>query len=114
MHLFIVMIIKRKLPSNIVRILIVKILFFPVAHAWHLYTIRPKSRDELQKCLIKRGVQSMIHYPVPPNNQEGYLELSDMYYPVSEKIHDEILSIPISSAIDGSQDNEIIDSLNRF
>ncbi len=86
----------------------------PDSHVWHLYTIRTKDRKVLQKYLEERGVQTMIHYPIPPNKQEGYSELSDLHFPISEKIHDEILSIPISQVVEKFELEKVIELLNDF
>ena len=65
-------------------------------HVWHLFVIRTKERDELQKYLNDNGIQTLIHYPIPPHKQEAYHEWKDLGYPISEAIHKEVLSLPIS------------------
>lgn len=82
-------------------------------HVWHLFVIRTKNRDELQKYLAENGIQTLIHYPIPPHKQNAYKEWSNESYPISEQIHDEVLSLPISSIL-GLQDAEkIIKIINK-
>jgi dTDP-4-amino-4,6-dideoxygalactose transaminase len=67
--------------------------FFDV---YHIFNIRHQKRDELQKYLLANGVQTQIHYPIPPHKQKGYKGLIDGDYPISQEIHDTTLSLPIS------------------
>jgi dTDP-4-amino-4,6-dideoxygalactose transaminase len=63
---------------------------------WHLFVVRSARRDELQKYLKSCGVNTLVHYPVPPHLQEAYKDISfDSAYPISEAIHREALSLPI-------------------
>jgi len=81
--------------------------------AWHLFVIRSKERDLLQKKLMERNVQTLIHYPIPPHQQPAYLEFKNLSLPVSEKIHQEVLSLPIGPHLDFDQLNLVIKAL-RF
>jgi dTDP-4-amino-4,6-dideoxygalactose transaminase len=65
-------------------------------HVWHLFVIRCKERDRLQSYLSELGVQTMIHYPIPPHKQLAYSDFNNMCFPVTEEIHREVLSLPIS------------------
>jgi dTDP-4-amino-4,6-dideoxygalactose transaminase len=67
-----------------------------LSHVWHLFVIRHINRNKLQQYLSKNGIQSLIHYPIPPHKQLAYKEWNDLSLPISEKIHDEVLSLPIS------------------
>ena len=71
----------------------------PQAHVWHLFVVRCKKRDELQACLAEHGVQTLIHYPIPPHQQGAYREWNEKSYSVTELIHDEVLSLPISAVM---------------
>lgn len=64
-------------------------------HVWHLFVIRTEKRNELQAYLEKKGISSLIHYPIPPHKQNAYIEMNDLSFPISEKIHQEVLSLPI-------------------
>lgn len=76
-------------------------------NVWHLFVVRTKERDKLQRYLLNNGVQTLIHYPLAPHKQEAYKEWKDESFPISEKIHDEVLSLPISS-IQSLEDTRII------
>ena len=68
-----------------------------VTHVYHLYIIRTKKRDELQKYLTKQGIGTMIHYPIPPHLQEAYnfLEYKKGDFPIAEELANTMLSIPL-------------------
>ena len=72
-------------------------------HVWHLFVIRSSNRDMLQKKLAENGVQTLIHYPIPPHKQEAYISVLDGSYPITEKIHKSVLSLPISSVMTNLQ-----------
>jgi dTDP-4-amino-4,6-dideoxygalactose transaminase len=65
---------------------------------WHLFIVRVPDRVHFIDYLKQQGVFSSIHYPVPPHKQPAYSEWSDRSYPVTEAIHDECVSLPISPA----------------
>ena len=83
-------------------------------HVWHLFVIRTSKRDELQKYLLDNGVQTLIHYPIPPHKQDAYKEWKNESYPISEQIHDEILSLPISGVQSLEDTKNIVEKLNEF
>lgn len=84
------------------------------SHVWHLFVIRTEKRDELSKFLLENEIQTLIHYPTPPHKQQAYEELNTLHLPLTEKIHDEVLSIPISATIDIDEVNEVIETINRW
>ena len=84
------------------------------AHVWHIFAVRCKQREKLQKYLEENGIQTLIHYPIPPHKQVCYKEWNDFSYPITEKIHDEILSIPISPVQTEAETNFVIEKINRF
>ena len=84
------------------------------SHVWHLFVIRTKNRDELQKHLFKMGIETLIHYPIPAHKQECYKEYNNMTYALTEQIQDEVLSIPISPVIEQDEMNKIVNGLNTF
>ena len=83
-------------------------------HVWHLFVIRTSKRDELQKYLVENGIQTLIHYPIPPHKQNAYKEWKNESYPISEQIHDEILSLPISGVQILEDTMKIVNILNSF
>ena len=83
-------------------------------HVWHLFVIRTKNRDALQKYLEKKGIQTLIHYPIPPHQQQAYKEWNNLSYPISEHIHTEVLSLPIGPTITIEQANKIAMEINQM
>ncbi|UCA61905.1 DegT/DnrJ/EryC1/StrS family aminotransferase [Chryseobacterium rhizoplanae] len=83
-------------------------------HVWHVFVIRTEKRDELQTYLTESGVQTIIHYPIPPHKQKAYQEWNDLSFPISEKIHNEVLSLPISPVMSEEEIIKIINILNDF
>lgn len=84
------------------------------AHVFHIFAIRCKKRAELQKYLANNGVQTIIHYPIPPHQQECYKEWNNLSLPITELIHREELSLPISPVMKNSDIEKIIQLLNAF
>lgn len=84
------------------------------AHVFHLFPIRTKSRDELQKYLSDNGVQTIIHYPIPPHKQACYKEWNHLSFPITEQIHCEELSLPMSPVITMNEIEKIVSIINEF
>lgn len=84
------------------------------AHVFHLFTIRCSRRDELQTYLTEEGVQTLIHYPIPPHKQLCYSDMNNLSLPVTEKIHQEELSLPISPVMTDSEVSEVVRLVNLF
>lgn len=85
-----------------------------VSHVWHLFVIRTENRDHLQKYLFDNGVQTIIHYPVPPHKQPAYKELRNLHLPITEKIHNEVLSLPISQLMNTEEARQVCDLINSY
>ncbi len=84
-------------------------------HVFYLFVIRCGQRDELQRYLSKCGVQTQIHYPIPAHKQKAYqLWSCDSAYPITESIHKEVLSLPISPVMTDEEVRLVIDSVNSF
>ncbi|WP_336702088.1 DegT/DnrJ/EryC1/StrS family aminotransferase [Chryseobacterium indologenes] len=83
-------------------------------HVWHVFVIRSERRDELQSYLTENGVQTLIHYPIPPHKQEAYKDWNGLSFPISEKIHQEVLSLPISPVMTHDDIEKIISEINDF
>lgn len=83
-------------------------------HVWHVFVIRSEKRDELQAYLTENGIQTLIHYPIPPHKQQAYKEWNELSFPISEKIHDEVLSFPISPVMSEDEIKQIIEVVNKF
>ena len=84
------------------------------AHVWHIFAVRTQNRDKLQKYLEENGIQTLIHYPIPPHKQVCYKEWNNLSFPVTEKIHREILSIPISPVLSAAEVEKIVEVLNEY
>lgn len=84
------------------------------AHVFHIFTIRCKRRDELQKYLADNGVQTIIHYPIPPHKQECYKEWNHLSFPITEQIHNEELSLPMSPVMTGEEVKKVVKILNEW
>jgi dTDP-4-amino-4,6-dideoxygalactose transaminase len=84
------------------------------SHVQHLFVIRTKQRDKLQAYLAANGVQTLIHYPVPPHKQMAYAEWNDLSFPITEQIHNEVLSLPMSPVLGSGEINQIVKIINRF
>jgi dTDP-4-amino-4,6-dideoxygalactose transaminase len=84
------------------------------AHVFHIFTIRCAERDRLQQYLTENGIQTIIHYPIPPHKQECYKEWNELNFPITEQIHAEELSLPMSPVMLDEEIEKIINSLNLF
>lgn len=83
-------------------------------NVWHIYPIRTSERDRLREYLSREGIETMIHYPVPPHKQRAYSEWNDRTYPISEQIHQEILSLPISPVMKEEEIRRVVEVLNAY
>ncbi|WP_303851735.1 DegT/DnrJ/EryC1/StrS aminotransferase family protein [Seleniivibrio woodruffii] len=86
----------------------------PQDHVWHLFTVRTEERDRFQEYLKQNGIQTLIHYPIPPHRQMAYPEWNERSYPVSESIHAQVLSLPISSVQEESVTENIVRVVNEY
>lgn len=84
------------------------------AHAFHLFPIRCESRDRLHDYLADQGIQTIIHYPIPPHKQKCYKEWNMLSLPVTEQIHREELSLPISPILTTEDVSYVVDKINGF
>jgi dTDP-4-amino-4,6-dideoxygalactose transaminase len=85
-----------------------------ISHVWHLFVIRSYQRNKLQDFLKVNDIETIIHYPIPPYKQKAYTEYSNIRMPISDKIHNEVLSLPMYSTLTDFQINKIIEVLNEF
>lgn len=84
------------------------------SHVWHLFVIRTQHSETLQKHLTGLGVQTLIHYPIPPHQQQAYQEWNKQNYPLTEAIHQQVLSLPIGSTMTDSEVQTVIAAVNSF
>ncbi len=84
------------------------------SHVWHLFVIRTRKRDLLQLYLKKNGIETIIHYPIPPHKQEAYYKWNNLEYPVTDQIHKEVLSLPIGSHLEQTQVFKVANVINSW
>lgn len=84
------------------------------AHVFHIFTIRCEQRDALQQYLTENGIQTVIHYPIPPHKQECYKEWNNLSFPITEKIHQEELSLPMSPVMTEEEIKQVVEILNKW
>ena len=77
-------------------------------------SIRSNNRSKLQKYLTEKGIHTLIHYPLPPHKQKAYQEFNTQSYPITEKIHREVLSLPISQVIAKNDVEAIVNIINKY
>ncbi|MCG7407932.1 DegT/DnrJ/EryC1/StrS family aminotransferase [Paenibacillus sp. ACRRX] len=95
-------------------IVLPSVMHEPESHVWHLFVVRADNRDSLQKYLLEHDIQTLIHYPIPPHKQEAYSEWGQLNFPISEKIHKEVLSLPISPVMDMTDVRKVVEVINRY
>lgn len=83
-------------------------------NVYHIFPILSPSRDRLQNYLKDNGIVTMIHYPIPPHQQEAYKEWSEQHYPITEFIHQQELSLPCNPTMTDEEVYQIIDSINMY
>ena len=86
----------------------------PKEHVWHLFVIRTAKRELLQKYLLENGIQTLIHYPIPPHKQKAYKYYNHLSFPITEKIHEEVLSLPMSPVMEDDEVAKVIEVINLF
>jgi dTDP-4-amino-4,6-dideoxygalactose transaminase len=86
----------------------------PSSHVWHLFVVRVDDRKSLQQHLGDRGIQTLVHYPIPPHKQSAYQELNQVSLPLTERIHDEVLSLPVYPGLTRQQQMLVIEALNAW
>lgn len=83
-------------------------------NVWHIFPIRTKDRSLFQKYLLENDIETIIHYPKAPHKQIAYKEWNSLSYPISEKIHTEIISLPISPVITQLEIEKIVKVVNEY
>lgn len=83
-------------------------------NVFHLFVIRTENREGLQEYLTQNNIQTVIHYPVPPHKQKAFTEWNNLSFPITEKIHNEVLSLPMSPVLTETEVDFIIEILNQY
>lgn len=83
-------------------------------HVWHLFVVRCENREALQQHLVDKGIQTLIHYPIPPHKQLAYQQYAEMHLPLTEQIHQQVLSIPLDPTMSDAAVKQVIAAMNEF
>ena len=86
----------------------------PEQHVWHLFVIRTGQRTALQQHLAAQGIQTLIHYPIPPHQQQAYAEWNAQSYPLTEAMHQEVLSLPMGPTLSEGEALQVAAAVNGF
>lgn len=89
-------------------------LAFKHSHVWHIFIIRTPHRDKLQQFLTEKGIQTLIHYPIPPHKQLAYKDWNKLSFPITEIIHKEVLSLPISPVMRSEEIQKTVQIINSY
>lgn len=81
---------------------------------WHLFVVRVEDRDGFREFMIKNKITTDVHYPIAPHKQLAYREWNNRTFPITEKIHDEVVSIPLNVALAENDVNYIIEKINQY
>jgi len=84
------------------------------AHVVHIFAIRSAHRNALIEHLERHGIQTVIHYPIPPHKQQAYKEWNDLSFPITEQIHHEVLSLPMSPVLTEKEIDTIINVIKNY
>ncbi len=83
-------------------------------HVWHIFALRAKNRERLQTHLKNCGIETLIHYPIPPHRQKAYREFADLEFPVAEEIAKTELSLPLYPQMTRSEISQVIEAVNAY
>lgn len=85
-------------------------------HIWHIFAVRIAQglRNRFRDYLAENGIQTVVHYPIPPHKQKAYAEMNHISFPISEAIHNDVISLPISPVMPEEEIKYVIDTCNRF
>lgn len=83
-------------------------------HVWHLFVVKVNDREHFQNFLTSNNIQTVIHYPIPPHKQKAYSSFNYLSLPITEQIHHQVISLPISAILSGEEIDTIIDVVNNY
>lgn len=89
-------------------------IYDELAHVWHVFVVRTQERDKFQQYLSEQGVQTIIHYPTPPHKQLAYQEWNNRSYPITEEIHNTVISLPISPVMTADEVKQVVEVVNAW
>ncbi len=82
--------------------------------AWHLFVVRHPKREQFIDYLMDNGIQATVHYPVPPHKQRAYAEYNHLSLPITEQIHNEVVSLPLNPSLTNEEAAYIVQIINQF
>jgi dTDP-4-amino-4,6-dideoxygalactose transaminase len=85
-----------------------------ITHVWHLFVVTVKNREKFRAYLSDQGIQSGIHYPIPPQKQKGFEEFFHLQLPITEKLHKEVVSLPINQLMQQGDTDQVIRACNNY
>lgn len=85
-------------------------------HIWHIFAVRLKNglRDNFRDYLASEGIQTVVHYPIPPHKQQAYKEMNHLNFPISEAIHNDVISLPMSPVMTEAEIQRVIEVCNAY
>lgn len=83
-------------------------------HVWHIYAVRTPDREDFRKYMADKGIETLVHYPTAPHRQEAYREFGGMNLPVTEKIHREVVSLPLNPVLENWEIEKIAETVNAY
>ncbi len=83
-------------------------------HVWHLFVVRVADREKFQKHLLAQGIRTAVHYPVPPHKQKAYEYLNKLHLPLTETLHREVVSLPMSPVLEQHEIDKVIEAVNSY
>lgn len=84
------------------------------SHAWHLFIVRVQGRERFREFLLSRGIETGVHYPIPPHRQSAFASWNHLSFPITERIHAEVASLPISPVHSEAEISAVIEAVNAF
>lgn len=83
-------------------------------HVWHLFVIRVEDREHFSSYMLDNGIQTLVHYPIPPHKQDAYKELNGIFLPITEDIHRKVVSIPLYPTMTDEEVSKVIEVINFY
>lgn len=110
---------RREIANSYLKNISNKLVKLPVceneeSHVWHLFVISTPEREALQTWLSEKGIQTLIHYPIPPHKQQAYIEWNQRQYLLTEKIHQQVISLPLDPTMSEKDVEVVIQAVNDF
>ena len=84
------------------------------SNVWHLFVVRTKNRNKFAKYMLKNSIETLVHYPVPPHKQGVYYKWKDQKYPITEKIHNTVISLPLYQTMQEKEILRVIKVCNEY